>query len=147
MPYIIPCINRRIPKNYDATYKNTMGIDQVYYVLGLRSADLYMPFVIMLTDTILDMARSGVSMSYFPRRHRCISNSYSGPRAIRILCGVQTARCSSSHGTPHAIRIAYNQIAWYSPLPSVRPPRASSTELLVHEYMILLGRPPMRVYS
>ena len=30
----------------------------------LKSADLYMTFVIMLTDTIPDMARSGVSMRY-----------------------------------------------------------------------------------
>jgi hypothetical protein len=38
----------------------------------LKSADsdLYMIFVIMLTDTIPDMARSGVSMRYFSPRYR-----------------------------------------------------------------------------
>jgi hypothetical protein len=36
----------------------------------LESADLYMTFVIMLTDTIPDMARSDVSMRYFSPRYR-----------------------------------------------------------------------------
>ena len=36
----------------------------------MKSADLYMTFVIMLTDTIPDMARSGVSMRYFSPRYR-----------------------------------------------------------------------------
>ena len=40
----------------------------------MKSADLYMTFVIMLTDTIpdmaMDMARSGVSMRYFSPRYR-----------------------------------------------------------------------------
>ena len=36
----------------------------------LKFADLYMTFVIMLTDTIPDMARSGVSMRYFSPLYR-----------------------------------------------------------------------------
>jgi hypothetical protein len=39
----------------------------------LQSADFYticMTFVIMLTNTILDMARSGISMRYFSPRYR-----------------------------------------------------------------------------
>ena len=36
----------------------------------MKSADLYMTFVIMLTDTIPGMARSGVSMRYFSPRYR-----------------------------------------------------------------------------
>jgi hypothetical protein len=36
----------------------------------LKSADLYMRFVIMLTDTVPGLARSGVSMRYFSPRYR-----------------------------------------------------------------------------
>ena len=43
----------------------------------LKSAHLYITFVIMLTDTIPDMARSGVSMRYFsPGTGRKIRKTY-----------------------------------------------------------------------
>ena len=71
----------------------------------MKPADLYMTFVIMRTDTIPDMARSVVSMRYFPppvpeeRSEKRISTPWGGgivsPRGWYANLLIQSCTCTT----------------------------------------------------
>ena len=89
-------INRRV--NYYSVYAQNRFIRIVFLTEGASfffCVCVKLIFVIMLTDTIPDMARSGFSMRYFHPRYRLKDRQF--PFRVRRMPSVRPPRASSAN--------------------------------------------------